>query len=131
MRRILPLVAPCHVPPLVMHRALPRAAPRHAPHFATHRPRHVTPSPRIAPVTLRRAFVTRCAFATHCPCRVASCLRHALHLRHALPRRNARFKPVVEMEESVSERVGRVECKQVQASAGSLVVNYLDSRLLI
>ena len=135
MRHPSSRVAHCHAPLLAMRRTSPHIAlvtRRALPCVA---PRHVVPSPRIAPVTSRHAFTTRCAFvtrrafATHCPCRVASRLRHALRLRHASPRRDARFNPGVEMEESVRGWVGRVECKQVQASAGSLVVNYLDSRL--
>ena len=103
------------------------------------------PSPRCAFVTRRRAFATR-----RRPCRapsprvappsrvaapVASRLHHASPLsrrvapsprispssRLASPRRDARFKPAVEMEESVSGRVGRAECKRVQASAGTVV----------
>ena len=85
---------------------------------------YVAPSSRVAaPVAsrLRRALrlrhasppLSRRAFVTHRPCRVAS--------RLASPRRDARFKPVVEMEESVSGWVGRVECRRVQASAGTVV----------
>jgi hypothetical protein len=102
----------------------------------------VAPSSCVAPVASRRAFVTcrpvasrirhasplsHRAFVMRRLCRVAPrpCrvpLRHAS--RHALsfapssrvasPRRDARFGPAVEMEVSVSGRVSRVECKQVQ-----------------
>ena len=86
------------------------------------RPCRAAPSPRVAPPSRVAAPVaSRLRHASPLSHRVAPSPRVSPSSRLASPRRDARFKPAVEMEESVSGRVGRVECKQVRASAGTVV----------
>jgi hypothetical protein len=107
----------CLAPPLrrvaPLSRTTPVAPLSRAAHVASHL-RHASPLLRQPPSS--RTPLSRRAFVTPRPCRVNR-LRHARPCRVApssrvaSPRRDARFGPAMEMEESVSGRVGRVECK--------------------
>jgi hypothetical protein len=117
--------------------------------FVTRRPCRVAPSSRVAPVAsrLRHASpLSRRAFVMRRPCRVApssrvapvvsscvapvaSCRTFATPCAFVTPRLAMSRRLVQTCGGNGGEcewRVGRVECKRVQASAGSLIV---DSRL--